>query len=49
MPGFLIADREESRRSIRRLAQLHPSIVSFGHGPVLRDMEQLDRLAARFS
>jgi hydroxyacylglutathione hydrolase len=49
MPGFLIADREESRRSIRRLAQLHPSIVCFGHGPVLRDMEQLDRLAARFS
>ncbi len=49
MPGFLTVDREESRRSIRTLAQLRPSTLCFGHGPVLRDMEQLDRLAARFS
>jgi hydroxyacylglutathione hydrolase len=49
IPGFLTVDREESRRSIRTLAQLRPSTLCFGHGPVLRDMEQLDRLAARFS
>jgi len=49
MPGFLTVDREESRRSIRTLAQLRPSTLCFGHGPVLRDMEQLDRLAAWFS
>ncbi len=47
MPGVLTVDREESRRSIRKLAQLRPTIICFGHGPVLRDMEQLDRLVAR--
>ena len=47
MPGELTVDREESHRSIRKLAQLRPCIVCFGHGPVLRDMEQLDRLVAR--
>jgi hydroxyacylglutathione hydrolase len=47
MPGALTVDREESRRSIRMLAQLRPAIICFGHGPVLRDMEQLDRFVAR--
>jgi hydroxyacylglutathione hydrolase len=42
-PGAFTLDREENRRSIRKLAQLRPSLVCFGHGPVLRDMEQLDR------
>jgi hydroxyacylglutathione hydrolase len=49
MPAVLTVDREESRRSIRKLAQLRPAIVCFGHGPVLRDMEQLDRLVAQLS
>ncbi len=47
MPGALTVDREESRRSIRKLAQLRPAIICFGHGPVLRDMEQLDRLVTQ--
>ncbi len=47
MPGALTVDREESRRSIRKLAQFRPAIICFGHGPVLRDMEQLDRLVTR--
>jgi len=42
-PSAFTVDREENRRSIRKLAQLRPSLVCFGHGPVLRDMEQLDR------
>ena len=47
LPGFLTVDLKESHRSIRTLAQLRPSMVCFGHGPVLYDMEQLDRLVAR--
>ena len=47
MASVFTADREENRRSIRKLAQLRPSIVCFGHGPVLYDMEQLDRFVAR--
>jgi glyoxylase-like metal-dependent hydrolase (beta-lactamase superfamily II) len=46
-PAAFTQDREENRRSIRKLAQLRPSLVCFGHGPVLRDMEQLDRFIAR--
>lgn len=47
MPGVFTVDREENRRSIRKLAQLRPALVCFGHGPVLYDMEQLDRFVAR--
>ncbi len=47
MPGFLTVDREEARRSIRKLAQLHPALICFGHGPVLRDMELFERYIAR--
>ncbi len=46
-PVVFTVDREENRRSIRKLAQLRPSLVCFGHGPVLRDMEQLDRFVAQ--
>jgi glyoxylase-like metal-dependent hydrolase (beta-lactamase superfamily II) len=46
-PSEFTVDREENRRSIRKLAQLRPSIICFGHGPVLRDMEQLDRFVAQ--
>jgi len=47
MPGALTVDRKESHRSMRKLAQLRPAIICFGHGPVLRDMGQLDRFVAR--
>jgi glyoxylase-like metal-dependent hydrolase (beta-lactamase superfamily II) len=44
--GFTV-DREENRRSIRKLAQLRPSLICCGHGPVLHDMEQFDRFVAQ--
>jgi hydroxyacylglutathione hydrolase len=47
MPGVLTVDREESRRSIGKLAQLRPALICFGHGPVLRDIEQFDRFVAQ--
>ena len=34
-------DPEENRRSARRLAQLEPSLVLFGHGAPLRDTRKL--------
>jgi glyoxylase-like metal-dependent hydrolase (beta-lactamase superfamily II) len=43
MPGLrqpprpLTTDPALNRRSMRRLAELEPSMVGFGHGPVLRD------------
>lgn len=46
-PAAFTLDREENRRSIRKLAQLRPALVCFGHGPVLYDMEQLDRFVAQ--
>lgn len=36
-------DREENRRSARKLAALEPSLVCFGHGPPLRDTRQFVR------
>jgi glyoxylase-like metal-dependent hydrolase (beta-lactamase superfamily II) len=32
---------------MRRLAELRPALVLFGHGPPLRDAERLARVAGR--
>lgn len=34
-----------NRRSARRLAELRPAVVCFGHGPVLRDPDEFRRVA----
>jgi hydroxyacylglutathione hydrolase len=39
-------DVAENRRSIKRLAALEPELVLVGHGPPLRDTQQLKDLAA---
>jgi glyoxylase-like metal-dependent hydrolase (beta-lactamase superfamily II) len=44
-PGFLTYDAGENRESMRRLAELRPALVLFGHGPPLRDPERLARAA----
>lgn len=36
-PTFFTPDPATNRRSARRLAELEPSLVLFGHGPPLRD------------
>jgi glyoxylase-like metal-dependent hydrolase (beta-lactamase superfamily II) len=46
-PAFSCTDVTENRRSIRRLAELAPSLLCFGHGPPLRDMNQFDRFLRR--
>ena len=40
---FLSEDVERNRESMRRLAQLEPALVLFGHGPPLRDTERFVR------
>jgi hydroxyacylglutathione hydrolase len=42
-PGFFTVDAAENRRSIRRLAELEPRLLCFGHGPPLDDMNSFDR------
>lgn len=47
-PEIFSTDPAENRRSIRKLAELRPSVVCPGHGPPLRDLAKLDRLIAGF-
>ena len=42
-------DVPENRRSIKRIAALEPSLLLVGHGPPVRDPQQLTDLAARLS
>jgi glyoxylase-like metal-dependent hydrolase (beta-lactamase superfamily II) len=46
-PSIFSADPAENRRSIQKLLALKPALVCFGHGPPLRDVERLERFAAR--
>jgi hydroxyacylglutathione hydrolase len=43
-PDFLTWDAERNRESMRRLADLRPKLVLFGHGRPLRDPDRLRRL-----
>ncbi|MEU4770315.1 MBL fold metallo-hydrolase [Actinosynnema sp. NPDC023794] len=43
-PDLLTWDRERNRESMRRLAELRPKLVLFGHGRPLRDPDRLRRL-----
>jgi glyoxylase-like metal-dependent hydrolase (beta-lactamase superfamily II) len=41
-PGFLTTDMDEDKRSIRKVANLNPDIVCFGHGdPVTQNTAQI--------
>jgi glyoxylase-like metal-dependent hydrolase (beta-lactamase superfamily II) len=42
-------DPAQNRRSIRRLAELRPALLLFGHGPPLRDPDVFQRFAAELS
>jgi len=44
---FFTPDPAENRRSIKRIADLDPALVLVGHGPPLRDSQQLKDLATR--
>jgi hydroxyacylglutathione hydrolase len=45
-PGIFTYDPAENRRSIRRLADLNPSIILPGHGPAVTDIAAFERSVA---
>ena len=45
-PADLTPDPAENRRSIRKLAELDPSLILPGHGPALTDIAAFERFAA---
>src|SRR5262245_7452133 len=45
-PAAFTVSPAENRRSIRRLLDLRPRTICFGHGPPLHDLRVLERLAA---
>ncbi|MDW5593838.1 MBL fold metallo-hydrolase [Conexibacter stalactiti] len=45
-PAIFTLDPALNREQIRRLAELRPAVVTFGHGPPWRDPEGLQRFAA---
>jgi hydroxyacylglutathione hydrolase len=45
-PGIFTYDPAENRRSIRRLADLNPSIILPGHGPAVTDIAAFERFVA---
>lgn len=45
-PGDLTPDPAENRRSIRKLADLNPTLILPGHGPAVTDIAAFERFAA---
>jgi glyoxylase-like metal-dependent hydrolase (beta-lactamase superfamily II) len=45
-PDNLTLDPAENRRSVRRLAELDPSVILPGHGPAVTDVDRFKRWAA---
>jgi len=46
-PPLFTYDMEENRRSIRRLAELEPSLILPGHGPAVTDMAAFERFVSQ--
>jgi glyoxylase-like metal-dependent hydrolase (beta-lactamase superfamily II) len=48
-PDIFTVDPAENRRSIRKLAELNPSLILPGHGPAVSDIAAFERFAAALS
>ncbi len=46
-PALFTPDPARNRRSARRIAELQPALVCFGHGPPLRDPQALSEFVAK--
>ena len=46
MPGPYVVDVEQSRDSVRKLLDLQPALICFGHGAPLRDLTKLERFVS---
>lgn len=47
-PAIFTLDPAQNRESIRKLAELEPSLICPGHGPPFRDLDGLRKLVAGF-
>jgi glyoxylase-like metal-dependent hydrolase (beta-lactamase superfamily II) len=47
-PQLFTTDREANRQSIKKLYELKPKILCFGHGPVLFDKGHFEKLMRKF-
>jgi len=45
-PSLFTYDTEENRRSIRKLAELNPSLILPGHGPAVTDVSAFERFVS---
>jgi hydroxyacylglutathione hydrolase len=48
-PPIFTYDMAENRRSIRKLAELNPSLILPGHGPAVSDMSKFERFVEQLS
>lgn len=48
-PPVFTYDMDENRRSIRKLAELEPSLILPGHGPAVTDMAAFERFVSSLS
>jgi glyoxylase-like metal-dependent hydrolase (beta-lactamase superfamily II) len=46
-PDIFTYDPAENRRSIRKLAELNPSLILPGHGPAVTDVAAFERFVTR--
>ena len=46
-PPIFTYDPAENRRSIRKLAELNPSLILAGHGPAVSDIAKFERFVAQ--
>lgn len=47
-PPLFCSNVAQNRQSIRRIAELEPRLLCFGHGPPIRDMKQFERFLKRW-
>ncbi|WP_312298170.1 MBL fold metallo-hydrolase [Chryseobacterium sp.] len=49
-PNIFTSDQQRNIRSLQKLAKLNPSIICFGHGPVMQNKEQkFEQFVAKYS
>jgi len=48
-PEQFTYDPEENRRSIRKLAELNPSLILPGHGPEVTDINAFERFVSKLN
>ncbi|WP_336965624.1 MBL fold metallo-hydrolase [Chryseobacterium contaminans] len=49
-PNMFTSDQQRNIKSLKKLAELNPSVICFGHGPVLRNTDRkFEKFVAKFN